>query len=375
MRHSTLLLLLFAVTLSAEVRLGPESAVTPPDLRPRTLPQIARRGANEVIVWHDAQPSRLEGTVNGIPFDIRVAPSSGQLSVAAGDENFVLVWTEPMTDYDNRVKIARFTYGGQLLDLRVENWTRRADIAYGGSTFMLAFEVYEKIRFVSMNDAGEMHEVRTLTPWRQLIGPHFETLQGVVLAWNGREFIAAFYDSYMEDLNILADEREVWFVRVDGGEPQQMLYLGYVWPERVGFTAVGSRVTAAIPHPASGGIVQRSIDGTLPAREEAVRAWPDAAGLPKLVWNGSEYVLAWTACSGARTCRVLALRLDASAQPIDAAPVVIAETRPSAPPSLVVVPEGVKIVYERTDAQLNNVVRIFTRTLERLPPSRKRAVR
>jgi hypothetical protein len=93
-----------------------------------------------------------------------------------------------------------------------------------------------------------------------------------------------------------------------------------------------------------------------------------------LIWSGSEYVLAWIDVVDAEF-RVRAMRLNASARPLDETPIEVGTAASSRMPALTLVPEGVKIAYERLDSENHDAVRIFARTLERQPSTRTRAVR
>ncbi|HJQ35600.1 MAG TPA: hypothetical protein VKB93_00540, partial [Thermoanaerobaculia bacterium] len=83
-----------------------------------------------------------------------------------------------------------------------------------------------------------------------------------------------------------------------------------------------------------------------------------------IVWNGSEYVAAWTTDTG--TLRVR--RFAADGQPLDAEPFTIATDVETFRPSIAVTPDGVVIAYSKHDDAYGGVLRAYMRTLERRRP-------
>ena len=90
----------------------------------------------------------------------------------------------------------------------------------------------------------------------------------------------------------------------------------------------------------------------------------------EIAWNGSEYVVAWSSTTANEPQpRIRAIRLDASAKPLDDAPFVVSPLGAIRDrPSISVTESGVDIAYSRIEDANGGAPRAFVRSLDRLPP-------
>jgi len=139
-----------------------------------------------------------------------------------------------------------------------------------------------------------------------------------------------------------------------------------------GFAAVasnGDRVTFVWSEQESKLLVwQTTLDGKAIGQPRVLAT--DGAMEVQIAWNGTEYVVAWSAATPTEPSpRIRALRLDASAKPIDDAPFFVSPlgaTRER--PWIDVTPSGVEIAYSRIEDTNAGAPRAFVRSLDRIPP-------
>ena len=141
----------------------------------------------------------------------------------------------------------------------------------------------------------------------------------------------------------------------------------------------GGRNLAVAQVAIEGGMVSGpriSVHSVLPF--DPCRSSAPVSDAPAIIWNGSEFVVAWV--EGESNCvpaTMHAIRLNRYGDPLEDAPVDVAEGILRTTPCLVLTSDGVDIVYSRNDAANEGAPRAFARSLARLPPSllRRHAVR
>ena len=117
-------------------------------------------------------------------------------------------------------------------------------------------------------------------------------------------------------------------------------------------------------------VAQTKADGTLlrPKRTVIPRTYADGLSYTDIAWDGSKYLLVWLeAIEPNNTARKLrALHLDRNLDPIESAPFdVFSVAGPLTPPRLVPTPNGVLVVYSRSDLENSGgAARAFARSID-----------
>jgi hypothetical protein len=327
-------------------------------------PRIARAGENELAVWIDSGTQTIAGQVNGKPF--RITPAKALLStagVAAGRHNFVVAWYE-LHVYNADLVASRISFDGEVLDrvhVRTVSYSSRAQpaVVYARDAYLFAIADRRDVHVARMSDEAVIEHVRTIP----VLG--FDYAASASLVWTGRDALIAFVAYWVTpspqtgvtELAVTLLGSETILVLSELGFFQELDH-----PVAIAYGA-GGRIAIAGTH----FVMLLTAEGTL-LHEQTL----GTGNTPQLVWNGSEYVMAWIEDRAVRV-----RRFDANMLPVDPRPVDIgvAAIAWGPPPAMVVTAEGVKIAYEAADGEHGDAVRIVSRTLERLPPSRKRAVR
>ena len=328
--------------------------------------RLARAGEHLLAVWRDDAHRDLEGVIDGAPRSF-VHSLSKDLEIdaaVAGRQVFLLLWHE----LGGAAFVTRIALNGDVLDrVPVEVCgSRRVGAARDVASFVVTCQADDYSLAIKRID-----ENGTLTTVSEKQLPQFpESTQPIVadnhlmLAsyWMGLHsspgvWPYTFLDLYPADTPPAnrSDQR------------YRFVTNGAVWSTAVG---PGHVTLAAFCH--SYGcpgvfLAQSAFDGTKiravgsPALAKVWQAEGSA-----MVWDGTEYVLAWTELLPSHTYRVRAIRLNETAVALDAAPfdITVAGASPDTP-SLVVTESGVLIGYSRADSDSGGAPRAYTRTLDR----------
>jgi hypothetical protein len=317
------------------------------------LPALARAGDHEMVVWREG--GRLRGSIAGREIDI--APSLfGRPAVAAGEESFLVVWHD-----DQTVLGTRFAFDGTPLDatpllLLMDDWTLNSfgapGIGFGGSRFAVAVATASRVRVVEVGEDGSVsaEKATPVVPGRYVREPK--------PLWNGSEMLVAYAlviptlvtpqtAFYASVLVARLDDLDRATTVLDATFALDFRYAAAVGRDRLTFVWTrsfgGTMVTAA----------QTTLDGRFVVSSfTPIPATATARDLA-LAWDGATHLLAW---SDSSTGRLLALRLDAAAQPLSAEPMVI-DDRGTDLPALVAAPRGLRIAYVRHHGERRVVVR------------------
>jgi hypothetical protein len=302
----------------------PDALSVAPDAK--ILPQIAARGANEIVAWIDQRTVTIEGTANGVPFTIApLGRFEGRPAVVAGDNMFLVAWYERAPIWGGYLVASRVAFDGRVLDRRSIRllWqsysSSRPAVAFGNGEFL--FAVHDKgeftgsVHFVRMPENGEPRLVRTIEATR---------VTGDILApsvtWTGSEFVSA----YLICCDYPSPEKafaSLEFVRASAGDPVQVFAFQTENAGTFGFAHGAGRATAVVPHDGLTAVQRELATKEITGWSEPEMPNVHPANV-ELVWDGAEYVAAWVEpVSG--EYRVRALRLNASAQPLDETPIEI----------------------------------------------------
>ena len=374
-------------------QLGPGNVVAHSG-REETQVQIANAGGHRIAVscnrfggeWWQWQVSiAFDGESQPLP-DGYVACLYAPPSIAAGDRNYLIA----AANYNGDLLVWRADFRGRIrnddpLTVELPQDFAHQDgpyVMHHRGSFVVSFaarstgspdQTYPLLSF-NVTDApsaitnaatvrGEPYVFRPLSPGNETLLPF------ALLDWYGWIDGGVYY---------------FWDFRfAQNGMDTSSLFRGYDADRepfnRKGFAAAatnGERVTYVWNVSESKLLVaQASLDGK-PIDLPRVIATENAAEV-EIVWNGNEYVVAWSGTTrGEPFPRIRAIRLDASATPIDAAPFFVSPpgaTRDR--PSISVTQSGVEIAYSRIEDTNGGAPRAFVRSLDRLPPvtGRRRA--
>ena len=316
--------------------------------------QIAAMSDRLVAVWEDDASIRVGGVTGGSFFSIAQPVSSWFIDpkVVAGERTFLVYWRAGVFTWPQVG--SRFTPVGEMLDPKPILLCSHAfsmGATHDGTDFIVACS--QPVTVLRLSEEGKLTELRRIAETRGFVRP-LSTANGVLLhSGNAYQVISPFV---MWIVNALVEKLEA------------------VGQRRTFFQTAGTSVVAAagpdrvmLLFPNSLALAQTSLDG-LPLRD-LYRPLPvNGPGFGDIVWNGSEYVVAWIESS-----QVRAVRLDRSGNLIDAVPFVVCPAAATNhPPSLAATDGGVTIAYSRYDEVHGGAPRAFTRTLERLPRGIKR---
>lgn len=358
---------------------------------PAIAPQITRTTEHELAVWLDPAASRLSGTLDGRALAI-AAGTPFAASVAAGMRTFLVSWY----DLEAQTLLAKRIDAGGVIDaqpitlaaglLPVEG--EPPAVAFDGSAYLVIWPQAGLIGRRITEDglvADPVVAAASINPF--LHSPRLLfTASGYFLAYS-----ASFECGVV---NTCYPSSSIFGLPLDASSAtSHELFANIFVSAPVDAAVSDDRVTYAwrqAGYPATTIMTgQSTLDGTLlsfghPIASVALRercGFPFLAG-PRVLWNGSEIVLAWTEGNGCdqfsstrRTVR--AIRLSRTLEPLDSEPFDVAADVTGDAPSLALSSDGVRIAYSRFDDANGRAPRAFTRTLARSepPPPRRRGVR
>jgi hypothetical protein len=386
----SLLLAIVDAALAAEIRLGPETAVTPGWRLAQTSVRVAHRGNHEISVWSDQQ-SHLLASANGIVISAGTlghsfdSPNLVTLAVAASDSNFLVVWY----DTTNRMLAQRVTFDGQVLDtppiILSADSPGSPSIASDGSTYLVSWCAASSVFTLRLASDGTIRSRSTfVTPANVFTGGYPMSPK---VAWTGDRFFLGYVLSYASCTSPCMSWSDIGGTPLDAtGQPSPLKLFAYLFGFDQGFEPYTTSLALA-----SGGgnvtfvwwtnrdemiaVAQANADGNPIAEPRTVakaRRSNDYCPItPAIGWDGAEFVVAWIDCDA--TLR--AFRLNPLGSPMEESFEVASNVpRALAGPSIAQTPDGVVIVYSRPDASNGNAPCAFERSLTRLPPPRRRVV-
>ncbi|HEX7681670.1 MAG TPA: hypothetical protein VF713_26350 [Thermoanaerobaculia bacterium] len=350
----------------------------------QTEVQAAHSGNHQIAAWWDKHDDirydRILAYVDDVPIEIGRSASSSHVfrpAVAASQRQFLLVWCEGDVSGTLRVLAKRVLLDGKVLDFSpILLWTGRQSsavktaIASDGSTFLVSWYA-DQMYTAQVSDEG------TVLSLSSFLGPGtFGSIRGfnrgnaLQAAWTGTGFFVGY--SLIRSCNgncisagiggLPSGKPKVLFDSVDSPSGSDVTLAMAYGRGRVTFVWLSRGYGL--------GVAQTTSDGmplTGP-RNEFIFSHPFCVQNPAIAWDGEEMVAAWIdEC----TNTVQAVRLnqfgDAIETPFDVATDVL-----SPGPSVIPTPDGVAIVYDRTDETNYGVPRAFERSLARLPPTSPR---
>lgn len=387
MRAHSLIALSALFTLSAfaaEVRLGPETPWSQQQPEAAQIaPLVATSGDHVVALWRNADGTRVDGVADGHPFFFNSVAlpitSRGEyamariaVSLAAGEQNALVVWTEG--EGSTRPLYARrIGFGGEILDpvaISLGNAYSPLSgepqgVAYDNGAFVVAWpEMPDSSRLIAriarISPEGTLLRDPDIENGAPDLRP-LHTAAGLIIATAGRGISCAGFCRPISWYGFFSGR-----TILNGGDGGWAVAAG---ADRLTFVSFCSS-----PFCRNLAVAQASFAGVrLSSRDTSITA---AVGDLALAWNGGEYVLAWSEQEQGGPSRIRAIRLDANGAFLDPAPFDVSAPGAAADkPSLAAVPGGVIITYSRRDSA-DGVPRAYARTLERLPSGpRRRATR
>jgi hypothetical protein len=367
-------MLALAITLSAmaaEVRLGPETPLSAEVVpHAQRAVQIARVGTHRLAVWNNAAGTSVEAVLDGTT--VFVQPALARAAVVAGTHSFLTVWN----DYDTSDLLARrVSFAGELLDplprvLATDVAVFQDTVPGVGFRAPLFVAAAAGAPPPSMPYARVPAHARGITEDGELVdvaapgdGSPYVILKPM---WNGSELqfatallgggLTGFFERYLifgvarpgvASADVIRSG-EFYDSKLLGAIAQGSDRLMFVWAETA--APPGHRIAFA----------QSAFNGQLlRARTVATEA---SVSEIEAVWNGGEFIVAWSDGN-----RIRAMRFDINGQSLDATPFDISPPGATTDrPSFAVTSTGVDIAYTRFDENSGGVARAFVRTLDRL---------
>ena len=338
--------------------------------------QIANRAGHRMSAWSSSQDYAIQFDGKPLQLPRAIAPFGWQPpSIAAGEREFLVA----ADDFDGpllwRIDFNGEVRGGAPIDAGEGiSYSEAPRAAPHGRGFLVVWPGF----------AGDHSEVVALT-----VGEDGSLTKNVV-SFNNSESTYLFRPLSVrgEQLFLFADLKRVWMFDVvyhawdfqfaRGTAPLSLFQQSAggdrntaEWRKK-GFAAVasnGDRLTFVWSERESKLLVwQTTLDGKTIGQPRVLVT--EGVMEVQIAWNGTEYVVAWSAVTPTEPSpRIRALRLDASAKPIDDAPFFVSPlgaTRER--PWIDVTPSGVEIAYSRIEDTNAGAPRAFVRSLDRIPP-------
>jgi hypothetical protein len=390
LRHIAPLIVAWSLA-AAEVRLTPEQPLGPEAAESQRSVRTAGASGHLLAVWRDDEsdfnkPSHLvAGSFDGVRLSFARTGSETRVSapaVAAGNQTFLVAWSEFEFPGSGRVRARRVANSGAILDDTPLELCRGSEFAPGlvfdGTAFAVACTGRDTTednfvaRVVRVTESGSVtddvpprmvdSDVRLLRANDRLL------FAGAVYGFYASPIVYPFARVAVYDANGVVGD--------NGGHASgRFISDGAGWsaaagPDRVIVAMFSSFLNGRIL------LAQTSLEPVTTRPPYRPQELPDRiAGEGTIVWNGGEYVLVWTElASASAVCRVRGIRLNRAGDPIDGPPFDISDGAAEDAPALTVTNAGVVITYGRWIDSVQRRARAFTRTLERLPaPSTRRA--
>jgi hypothetical protein len=361
MRSIWILPFIVGVSLAAaEARLTPEQRIAPFASQQEHV-QVVRASGHVVAVWTSGSKVldvSFDGNVLG---SARVDSKILMPAVAAGSTTFLVAWTETDSIFAS-IRARRLSRDGVNLDivpleLCAGRLSRPSALLFDGNSYVVGCADARVLRVTESGSVSD--DVRPRT-----------TLEDMRPLRAGDRLLFAGASYYVVGIPVLVPRANVYVYGINDlvGYEQRFSAPGSSWAAAAGPDRI---VVAMFPDSSSGRVTlaQSSFDrGTLRTPYRPSQFGDAGGGNGGIVWNGSEYVVAWVDRFGVR-----ALRLDRFGDPIDAEPITISSSAIPDTPSLSVTDNGVVIAYSRKEGL---EVHAYMRTLERLaPPVRRQSVR
>ncbi len=348
-----------SLTAAAEVRLTPEQRIAPEAPTQRNI-QVLQRSGHVLAAWRPDWPA-VDVSFDGVVLPgAHVDAANGAYTLAAGSSTFLLVWDDLSHVYARRIGA-----GGEVLDVVPRDLCRLGylsslGVVFDGSSYVVACTDDEATRIVRITESGSITDD---------VGPRIVLEAVRPLLANGRLVFAGARVICCHSSPTVYPYSTVLVYDVNDSLPPQPNWIpvdGLTW-----FPAAGpDRVIVAIPDSRIR-LAQASFDRTM---FRAPYVLPQLANVRPagvaLVWDGSEYVLAWIeTIDGGSVIR--GLRLNRNGDPIDDAPFEISGPALYSALSATVTERGVVIAYSRKEG-FEVDVHAYMRTLERLGSTGRR---
>jgi hypothetical protein len=359
--------------------------------------RIARGARGTFSIWNDFSGTELRGAFNGAPILIDRATGRNEgvssLSVAAGANTYVVFWRH-LREGSDQLLARRFDASGNPIDAQpivvdtkpkpvpYFDSSQVTATAFDNTAFLLLWQHDQTLMSATLPEAGGLSGSAPLPM-------PFPISYGVLTAaraiWSGDAFVVAGTFTFPPNIPELPPTQTSLLARVGGAndvvdlERSSSVTLSDVdyGAGAVDAAVAGGRVTY-VWNTLNLMAAQRGLDGSVLTAPRVIvpRMLPQYATTPRIVWNGTEYVVAWIELNTPTPARVRAIRLDAHLTPIDFEPFDVsgAVVDVYSDVSLAVTPEGVVIGYARWEGNDSRHPRGYLRTLERAgsqPPHRR----
>lgn len=388
MRLSTFALILFAThaVAAAEVRFGPEIALSEPHAYPPTSVRLATKAGHFLAAWRDIS-RQLAVYLDGRPIPIPGAPrvtddlyGGVSIDVASGPNGFLIVWVEESLTARHRILAIRVDLDGIVFDaapivVATEDYAvYGVAAAHDDSAFLISWGAFA-VRSIRLHDFGGV------------IGPMTEA-RGTLLAVAPRILVIdnRFFNAWTEIVNPVIDPAvfrsflhpALYLSPLVPGTHLQAVVgdMSRNWSLDFGAAMVGDEIAFAWVAYDRGSCVfeaQTDKDGKTLVAMHAISCGStngEGVGRPSLASDGNQLVVVWMVQNGFRSS-VRGVRLGQSGAPIEDSFLIAPDANL---PVIAPVATGVAIAYDRRTE--DGTWRIFVRTLERLPSiPRVRAVR
>ncbi|PYQ31561.1 MAG: hypothetical protein DMF56_00160 [Acidobacteria bacterium] len=358
--------------------------------RPQRAVQIARRGERRASAWRDDTATRIDVLVDGKDritqtFDHHI----GRPAIAAGETAFLEAFNDPIQERLFALLIPFSGTPASPVDLTSSGgFDDIPGIVYRNPRFSAAIGYLEPRRSTYEVHVGNVREDNVVLPDQTFGVPGDYSAPYLVLPlWTGGELRVAIA-GLGGGMHYSPGVFPYWFgfsVASAGVNPVEVL--------RTQWFYLGPTIRTAFA-PGPGRLAIAWVDGELQSQLRFAQILPDGSRVltdPRLipdesapaevavVWNGTEYVVAWSGrVAGETSNRIRAMRVDVNGQLLDASPIAISPLGATTDrPSFAVTSTGVEIAYTRFDEQTGGSPRAFVRSLDRLPAPilRRTAVR
>lgn len=374
------LVVLMAWSLSAaEVRLSPEQRLLSGTAASQRNVQVVQASGHRFAAWRDSERSfAIDGSFDDTPMSFARSDSRTMSApaVAAGTHTFFVAWSE-LAPYDGQIRARRVASNGDILDKTPLELCRGntfgPGLMFDGTAYVVTCSARDVVtgvlqtRVLRVTESGSVTD--DLPPLQA-----FEDTRPLRTS-DGPRFAGAHYPitcvpiCYPYAMTYVYGSNDA--VKQIGLSSGNMTWSAAAAPDGVVVAMFGSFHYRGIF------LGRTSLDGVVVRPSFRPTELADAvSGSGTILWNGSEYVLAWSELVSG-SWRIRGIRLDRSGELIDLAPFVIAESGTTTDaPSLFVTESGVLIGYSRWEDSTRTAT-AFTRTLDRLPatPSRRRSTR
>ena len=335
--------------------------------------RIARVREHRAAIWLDDTQTRIESQVDGktVSVDTPAVPA-GRPAIAGGERTFLTAWT---VGDSSPLFARRLGLSGEVLDpqpIASERTVNTGDstpgVAFRAPAFVIAAPAFAGPVAMSVTEEGARTE---LTPPAR--ADSFQPF------WAGSELrygVATLAGRVAQSPGIFTYSW-TFSVALPGATSIRSREFLVTDLSRAAIAPGPGRLLCAWIEDGKVVVAQLSLDGTRVLIGPLDIAGQSAATEIEALWNGSEYVVAWSGrADGEVVRRILAMRFDSNGLPLDATPLAISPPGATMDkPSLAATGAGADIAYSRYDDSNGGAPRAYVRSLDRALLSRRTSAR